>query len=186
MNKSNPQIDREIIFRSQNGDEKAFTELIGKFRISLFSYLVRFCGDRTQAEDLFQETLVKVWNYLPDYRHKNKFAAWLFGIAHNVAIDARRKKKVRELVTYAADLPESESSDQPDAQLLADEIAQIVDAVLQNLPENQRQVFLLRQHGGMSFKEIAVVMKQPLNTVLSHMHYAATKLKKTLREHHVF
>ncbi|MFQ5752870.1 MAG: RNA polymerase sigma factor [bacterium] len=185
MARQNLNIYSEIISRCQKGDELAFTQLINKFQHSLFTYLLRLSGDRGQAEDLFQETLIRVWRYLPRYRHKNKFASWLFGIAHNVTIDAMRKQKVRDMISYTADLPECRSSENADAPIMADEIQREFEKVLQSLPQKQRQVFLLRQHSDMSFKEIAAVMHQPLNTVLSHMHYAASKLKQALSEKNV-
>ncbi len=179
-------LDKDIIIRCQNGDQKAFAEVISKFKLSLFTYLQRLSGDYNEAEDLFQDTLIRVWSYLPRYKHQNKFASWLFSIAHNVTIDSERKKKVRELVYYTDELPEHITTENPDSLLIANEVEREVENVLKSLPKKQRQVFLLRQHSGMSFKEIAEVMQQPLNSVLSHMHYAASKLKKVLKEKNVF
>jgi len=178
-------IEAELIERCKNGDGDAFGHLIGQYRRQLFTYLLRFQGERELAEDLFQETLLKVWKFLPSYSHQSKFATWLFSIAHNVAVDASRRRKAREFVSFAKQLPDRPSESNPVAEMLADETRELLEQALRQLPEKQRQVFLLRQHSGMSFREIAATMNQPLNTVLGHMHYAVSKLKKKLREQDV-
>ncbi len=183
MKRSEDNIEAALIARCRAGDRTAFGELIRPYRTRLMAYLVRYCNDRTLAEDLFQDVLMRVWKYLPGYDHRNRFASWLFGIAHNILIDAGRRKKVREMVTYADTLPEKASTDDPVAQVIAGEMQSLILQVLDTLSENQRRVFLLRQHGDLSFREIAEVMRQPLNTVLGHMHYAVKKMKKALKDH---
>lgn len=181
----NKDLQYKLIADSKNGDEKAFADLIRLYRHNLLNYLWRSCGQKNEAEDLFQETLVKVWQNLSHYDHRKRFAAWLFGIARNVAIDALRKKKVRRVISYTDDLPEFSSTHDAAAILEADEIQAAFLQALAKLPEKQHQVFLLRQHSGMTFKEIAAETGQPLNTVLAHMHYAVNKLKKSMRENDV-
>jgi RNA polymerase sigma-70 factor (ECF subfamily) len=171
-----------LIARSQKGDGDAFGTLIGHYRRRLFTYLVRICGEKELAEDMFQETLYKAWRYLPKYHHKNKFASWLFSLAHNVAIDALRRRKARDMVFYTEEVPECPGATDPSSEVLANEMQKSIEHVLLQLPEKQRQVFLLRQHSDMTFKEISEMLGQPLNTVLSHMHYAVSRLKTILRE----
>lgn len=179
------EIDHALISRCQRGEAGALNQLITRFKLPLFNYLLRLTGNRSDAEDLFQETLIKVWRHLPRYNHQNRFGSWLFGIAHNVAIDSMRKNKVRALLSYTAELPEYASPERPDSQLVVNEVQHEIEKVLQCLPDKQRQVFLLRQHSEMSFKEIATLLGQPLNTVLGHMHYAVSKLRKVLSEKNV-
>ncbi|MFQ5627797.1 MAG: RNA polymerase sigma factor [bacterium] len=167
-------IESELIDRCKKGDGDAFGHLIGQYRRQLFTYLLRFQGERGLAEDLFQETLLKAWKFLPSYHHRSKFTTWLFSIAHNVVVDAMRRQKTRDFVCFAEQLPDRPSESDPAAEVLAGETCEFFEKALQQLPENQRQVFLLRQHSGMSFQDIAVAMNQPLNTVLGHMHYAVS------------
>ncbi len=183
MDRIDDNIDEELIQRCRNGDGVAFEQLIRPYRTRLMSYLVRYCNDRSSAEDLFQDVLLRVWRYLPKYNHRKRFAAWLFGIAHNILIDAKRRRKVREIITYAEAVPEQAVQHDPAAEVIASEMHEVVQHVLDTLPENQRRVFLLRQHGELSFREIADVLQQPLNTVLGHMHYAVKKMKKALDDH---
>jgi RNA polymerase sigma-70 factor (ECF subfamily) len=176
--------DSELIRAYQKGDVEAFEALVRKYQQPLFTFLMRLVGNRQSAEDLFQDTFVRVLRALPNYREDRRFSGWLFGIANNLAIDWLRRRQVRrgrfvedeEALRNAVD---GQSS--TDAALERAELARMLEEALQQLSEKQRQVFLLRQHSDLSFKEIAEQLGEPLNTVLSHMHYAVTKLRKQLR-----
>ncbi len=174
-------MESQLILRCKKGDSRAFGELIKNYRKQLFTYLVRLSGNRDIAEDLMQDTLTKAWTGLARYEEKNKFSSWLFSIAHNIATDAYRKKKVREVITTYDEIPEKNLIVNHQHELESEDLKNAIIALLSQIPEKQRSVFLLRQHSGMSFKEIAETTGEPLNTVLSHMHYAAKKLRKILR-----
>ncbi|KAA3618209.1 MAG: hypothetical protein DWQ05_09225 [Calditrichaeota bacterium] len=175
-------LEYKLISQCWSGDGEAFARLIAKYKQQLLTFLWRMCGDKTQADDLFQETLVKAWRNMPNYDHRNKFAAWLFGIARNVAIDALRRKKIQARIQYTNELPEHTDFRDAASEIEAREMENHLLLAINSLPEKQREVFLLRQHSEMTFKEIARETKQPLNTVLGHMHYAVNKLKKAIRE----
>jgi len=151
------------------------------YRKQLFSYLVRFCGNKMAAEDLFQETLIKVWNGIKSYNEQNKFSSWLFSIAHNVALDYLRSSSVRKSSSLEESYEFSDGNNPHRNYVEKESYKMIMDAV-KELPDKQKNVFLLRQHGGLSFKEIATELDQPLNTVLGHMHYAVSKIRKKLTE----
>jgi RNA polymerase sigma-70 factor (ECF subfamily) len=151
------------------------------YRRQLFSYLLRLCGDKMTAEDLFQETLIKAWNGIKTYNEQNKFASWLFSIAHNVALDHLRSSSIRKSSSLEESYEYSDGNNPHKSFEEKESYKMIMDAV-NDLPNKQKNVFLLRQHGGLSFKEIAKEMDQPLNTVLGHMHYAVSKIKKKLSE----
>ena len=174
--------ENELIRRCQEKDGPAFDALIRRYRKPLFTFFLRFYGEKAMAEDLFQDTLVKVWRALPAFRNTGSFSSWLFSIAHNVARDALRRQKARAHISYRSELPDAPDVHSPADDLVANEIEAMIRHAVQQLPPKQRQVFLLRQHGDLAFKEIAKVTGEPLNTVLSHMRYAVAKLKKALRE----
>lgn len=178
-------MEYQLIIRCKNGDKSAFEQLIKNYKDQLFSYLVRLSESREAAEDLFQETLIKVWTGLPAYREKSRFSSWLFAIAHNLAMDSYRKKKVRRKINDDSDDLLIYSKESHIHEYESREIKMIIMESLKMLPEKQRNVFLLRQHGELSFKEIAEITNQPLNTVLSHMHYAVKKLRIILRDKNV-
>jgi RNA polymerase sigma-70 factor (ECF subfamily) len=179
---SEGKLEKQLLKRCRANDQAAFGSLINIYRKRLFSYLLRLSGNKPLAEDLFQETLIKVWKGLKNYNEQNKFSSWLFSIAHNVAVDSMRSKGVRNKLLYTNDSDSYLSNSDPHSEFTATETKEIIVQAVSELPVNQKQVFLLRQHGGMTFKEIAKTMNQPLNTVLGHMHYAVIKLREMLNE----
>lgn len=171
-----------LIKRCQNREVGAFAPLMNTYRQQLFSYIIKRTGSRETAEDLFQEILIKVWKNLPKYQKKEKFGSWIFSIAHNLTVDSFRKKKVRSIISDTEDLEKISLSEDPFEKVENDEQRKILSDALLQLSEKQKEVFLLRQHGEMTFKEIAAFTNQPINTVLSHMNYAVKKLKRLLRK----
>ena len=171
-----------LIKRCQDREAEAFAPLINMYEQQLFSYLIRRTGNRETAEDLFQEILIKIWRSFPKYQKKEKFGSWVFSIAHNLTVDSFRKKKVRSIVSQTEDLEEIPHTDNPVEKVEKDEQRKMLSNALSQLSEKQKEVFLLRQHGEMTFKEIAAFTNQPINTVLSHMNYAVKKLKRVLRK----
>lgn len=178
-------LEPKLISQCIMGDPHAYSRLIAHYQQNLLTFLTRMCNDKNQAEDLFQETLIKVWRNFPKYDHRHKFSAWLFGIARNVAIDALRKKKVHSVINYTDEVPEYSDPHDVAGEVEAEELHNDLLDAINKLPEKQREIFLLRQHSHMSFREIAAATNQPLNTVLGHMHYAMTKLKKVLRDYDI-
>ena len=132
------------------------------------------------AEDLFQETLIKVWKGFKSYNEQNKFSSWLFSIAHNVAVDSIRRESAKLQFRSFDEVQTFTSDNNPHNTIVEKETNELVMAAVSTLSEKQKQVFLLRQHSGMTFKEISKVTNQPLNTVLGHMHYAVTRIRKKL------
>ena len=161
-------------------DAAAFGKLIQGYRAQLFSYLHRLCGDRMTAEDLFQETLIKVWKGFNSYNERNKFSSWLFSIAHNVAVDSIRRESAKSKVSSFEDVQTLASDNNPHNTFVEKETNELIMEAVSTLSEKQKQVFLLRQHSDMTFKEISEATNQPLNTVLKHMHYAVTGVRKKL------
>lgn len=169
-----------LIERCKNGDSTAFGPLIDLYKRQLYSYLLKICGEKMTAEDLFQETLVKVWRGFKRYNEQNKFSSWLFSIAHNVGMDYHRKQKTRSNEMTTDDLPEQSNNVTPVDEFEAEELKSVINTAVDKLPVRQKRVFLLRQHGNMKFKEIANITGEPLNTVLAHMNYAVKKLRKVI------
>ena len=175
--------DADLVRRFNRGDTGAFEILVRRYQRPVFSFLLRLSGDQDTAEDLFQETMLKVLHGLPDYEERGKFKSWIFGIANRAAVDAwrqgaaQRKCEVQagQAIDGAVDPRET-----PDVSAERSDLATRIDTILRGLPEKQRRVFLLRQQGEMSFREIADSMGEPLNTVIGHMHYAMARLRKIL------
>ncbi len=171
--------EQDLIEKCQDGDPKAFGPLMQIYRRQLYSYLFKLSGDKTEAEDLFQETLIKTWKGIKKYSHNQKFASWFFTIAHNTAMDNLRSRKRNSVITnFEPD--EIYGVSNPHQDLVKKEVKEIINKAVGKLSERQKEVFLLRVHGELTFKEIADITSEPLNTVLSHMHYALGKVKKYL------
>ncbi len=168
-----------LIERCRNGDASAFGPLMQLYRRQLFSYLFKLSGERTQAEDLFQETLIKTWRGIKKYSERQKFSSWLFTIAHNTAMDNLRLRKKEEMIS-GIDPDDLRSPNDTHKQFINDEETRMIEKAIKTLPAKQKEVFLLRIYGEVSFKEIAELTKEPINTVLSHMHYSVKKLKKII------
>lgn len=175
-------IDREIalIERSKRGDQSAFALLMSLHKDKLFGYLFKFSGDKDLAQDWMQDVLIKTWKGMKRYNDQNKFASWFFSIAHNTAIDGLRKQKRKSFEITGDEVEINASGSDPYDKVIHDETKEIIDKIVNTLPIKQKEVFLLRMHAELSFKEIAELTKEPMNTVLSHMHYAVKKLRKEL------
>lgn len=173
--------DSELLQRCRRGETTAFDELYQRYRLPLYSYLNRLVPGRGQvADDLFQQTWMKVLENLDRYSEQQRFVSWLFRIAHNVAVDYLRQDLRHEMVevTEASAVDESVPWAAMDRQVLAAAIEQVT-AVL--APE-QREVLLLRQQG-VGFREIAEIQQTSINTVLGRMHYAVKHLRRRLAEY---
>ena len=176
MNAAHEQI---MIQKCRNGEVAAFGPLIKNYRKQLYSYLLRLSGNREDAEDLFQETLIKTWKGIKRYSEQQKFSSWLFTIAHNTAMDKLRKRNKENMITEIEPDELSHAND-PHKELILKEVGEKIKRAVEQLPFKQKEVFLLRANGEMSFKEISQTTNEPLNTVLSHMHYSIKKIKKFL------
>ena len=172
----------ELIARARDGDERAFAELLSPYREPLFTLLLRELRDRSDAEDVMQEVLFLSWRGLPRYEDRGRFRAWLFTIAYR-ALATHRRAPSRSWIAASEVLPERRSLATPESELEAADLSAQLLATIDALPEKQRRVFLLRQSAGLTFAEIAELMQEPQNTVLSHMNYAMQKIRRTLEKH---
>ncbi len=179
--------DADLVRNYQHGDVKAFDILVTRYRRQLASYLQRMVSDPGAADDLFQDTFFKVIKALPRYKEQGKFSSWLFGIANRLAIDYLRKHKrqtkIMEPVSQenngmpSPDILDTHSPS-PEEDVKQRELQSYLKKAIKRLPVEQRQVLLLREHSGLSFKEIAVMLDCPINTVLGRMRYALLNLRK--------
>lgn len=173
--------EEELINRCRNGDREAFSKLMLSYKDKLYGYIFRFTYSKPTSDDILQDVLIKIWKGFRKYDEKKKFSAWIFTIAHNTIIDHSKTKRNYELMENF-ELLQSASSSNPHESFVKEEREQILEIALISLPEKQREVFVLRKNSGMTFKEIAELTGEPLNTVLGHMHYAVKKLRALFEE----
>ncbi|MFA5205466.1 MAG: sigma-70 family RNA polymerase sigma factor [Lentisphaeria bacterium] len=177
--------EHDLIRRHLDGDTIAFERLYHRWRAPLYGYLNRLLPDQgATVDDLFQQTWLRVVDALPRYHEQQRFAAWLFGIAHNLLLDHHRHQAVSPLAPPGEvpldDLPVT-AGPEPWMAWSARELGDALAAALEQLPPDLREVFLLRRQG-VSFKDIADLQKTGLNTVLGRMHYAVRRLRCWLEE----
>ena len=174
----------ELIRGLQAGRPEAFERLVRDYGDRIYRFVKRLAGERP-AEDLTQEVLIRVHRSIGTYRPEGRFESWLFTIANNLCIDhARRRRPEAPLSDLDADLaPErfAAPSRGPLEAMEEEERRKALLHAVDRLPFEQRQVFLLREEAGLSFREIAEMTGCPLNTALGRMHYAMEALRKSLK-----
>jgi RNA polymerase sigma-70 factor (ECF subfamily) len=180
------QTDEQLMHRFRRGDASAFETLMRRHRTPIHSFLCRLLGDRARAEDLTQETFLRVVKGAGDWEPRALVRTWLFTIARNLAADEARRRVFR-----ATEPLEPEPGGLQGAQAVAPgpapdqaaadaELRPLLEAALAALPAEQREVLLLREHAGLSFPEIAEATGVNENTVKSRMRYALTALRERL------
>lgn len=182
-----PLSDEELARRAGAGDARGFEALVRRFEDRLYSYLAHHVGP-DDAADVFQEVCVKLWTHLGEFDSKQRFIPWLFTIAHRSALDLLKKRSRRAAVPLEAgeagadsrphDFPDPEPG--PERLLESDETRRRVQACLASMPPEQREVFLLREYGTLTFEEIARLQGCPLGTALARMRYAVARLRSEL------
>ncbi len=181
------QPEKAWLAEYRSGDAEALGRMVEHFRRPLYSFILKMMEGRGDVDEVFQEVWFRAIKSLPTYRD-DKFLSWLFRIAHNLIIDrARRAKPMVDIQASSEDgedVIESQLADRkigPELEVSGREIGQRIQAAVQQLPEEQREVFLLRTESDVSFKEIARIQKTSINTALARMHYAVQKLRAELR-----
>jgi RNA polymerase sigma-70 factor (ECF subfamily) len=189
MKNTDPTLEKELIRSYLEGNLSSLQKLIKKYENRLFSYIFMLVKDKQLADDIFQETFIKVINTLKSgrYNDEGKFIQWTMRIAHNLVIDHFRKSKKVSYVDNRYD-----ESDVFDNLFIADQsvedkmvmrqIYKDVRKLMNNLADDQREVLYLRCYAGLSFKEIADQTDVSINTALGRMRYALINIRKMIEE----
>ncbi len=178
--------DRQLINQYLNGDETSLNLLISKYFRRLYSFLFALVNNQKEAEDLTQETFVKVWRGIKKFDQTKNFRTWLFIIGKNCAIDYLRKKKPLLFSALEKDTGSGWlDSLIDDSPLPSEQVERIISNARLNesllkLPLRQRSVISLYYQDGLNFREIAEIMDEPVNTVKSRHHRALAVLKQSL------
>ena len=186
--------DEELALSYVDGNNRAFDLLLSRNQSKLFSYILYVVRDRETAEDVFQETFVKVITKLQEGRYTNsgKFSAWVMRIAHNVIMDWFRDQQMSRVVEANPDndlsnlgsgdglLESNIEMEFVNSQVFAD-----VQVLMNQLPAAQREVVFMRYFQQLSFKEIAEATEVSINTALGRMRYALMNMRRMAREHHI-
>lgn len=185
--------DETLMLAFKAGDVRAFETLVRRHRGAVFNFLFRLSNNRQRAEDLLQETWLKVVRSAGTYEAKAKFTTWVYTIARNLCMDAIRKDGYRKADSLDATVGDGEDERSlgekvaspdatPDRAAHAAALRPVLERSIARLPAEQREVFLLREYHGVQFKDIAEVTGVSENTVKSRMRYALEALRKHLAE----
>lgn len=185
--------DEELAISYVRGNNRAFDELLSRNQSKLFSYILFVVRDEDKANDLFQETFVKVITKLHQGRYvdSGKFGAWIMCIAHNVIMDWYREQRSRNLIepTDENDLSNLSGNEILDSNVenryVNDQIMVDVKNMMNMLPPTQREVVFMRFYQDLSFKEIAETTGVSINTSLGRMRYAILNLRRMSKEHNI-
>lgn len=181
--------DNELVQRFIEGDQNSLEILIHRHKNRVYSYILLIVKNQELAEDVFQETFIKVIRSLKrgKYVENGKFVSWVLRISHNLIIDHFRKEKLQGTVSNESmevDVFNSNkySEDTIEDQMVNSQILSEVKELIKELPEDQQQVIYMRHYMDMSFKEIADQTGVSINTALGRMRYALINLRKLIRQ----
>lgn len=189
MSKQSILNDNELVQRFIAGDQNSLEILIQRHKGRVFSYILLIVKKHELAEDIFQETFIKVIRSLKKgkYTENGKFVSWVLRISHNLIIDHFRKEKLKGIVSNDSldiDIFNSQkfSEDTIEDQMVNTQILSEVKDLIQELPEDQQQVIVMRHYLDLSFKEIAEQTDVSINTALGRMRYALINLRKLVEK----
>ena len=188
--------DELLMMRFQAGDRAAFAGLVRRHKTPIYNFILRLVRSTSAAEDLAQDVFVKVVQSAVDFKHESRFSTWAYTIARNICIDHLRKMAFRQHASL-----DQAQGDAPDGPTLLDrtadahhsaaversvigaEMGRRITRSVEDLPQEQREVFLLREVANLPFKDIAAITGVPENTVKSRMRYALERLQENLSEY---
>lgn len=178
--------DQQLIENYLSGDEKCFEILLERHKSKIYSSIYMFVKDEDQANDIFQEVFIKIIDTLRKgkYNHEGKFLQWAMRIAYNMCVDqfrrGKRYSKVSPTETFDIfDVLESPEENMEGA-LMRNQTHDRIRSLVDQLPEEQREVVILRHYADMSFKEIAGLTRVSINTALGRMRYALINMRKMI------
>lgn len=188
--------DEELMLLYAEGEPRAFEILLARYERPIFNFILRSCRRRDIAEEMTQEVFLRVIRNASGYQERAKFSTWLFTIARNLCIDRARKSSKRRELSLDEPIGSADEGGATFADRLVDESAAVghmsherevflgrLQGALDQLPEEQREVFLLKEVSGLKFREIADLVDAPVPTVKSRMRYALQALRGYLSEY---
>ncbi len=177
--KTEKEIDFELIKAIQNGDMVAFNKMVDRYKDRLMNVIGRMLSSTEEAEDIVQETFIRVYQHRQSFNFQHCFSTWIYTIALNLARNELRKRKKFKFFDIF-DMPGGEAEFAVDPELPS-RLPQVLEAAVKNLPEKYRTAFLLRDVQEMSYEEVAKILSVPLGTVKSRVNRARMILREKLQ-----
>lgn len=181
--------DYELVKRFIKGEQSCFEQIIHRHKNKVFAYISLYIRDQALVEDIFQDTFLKVIQSVKagKYFDNGKFVSWVIRIAHNLIIDHFRRIKQMNTISnddYESDIFNNKNLAENTIEdiLVKKQIHKDVRKIISHLPDDQREVVILRHYAGLSFKEIADLTEVSINTALGRMRYALINMRKIMTE----
>jgi len=188
--------DLTLVRRCRQGDQGAFRSLVERYQKKAYAQALGMLKDKDEAMDIAQEAFVKVYKYLDHFKGDSSFYTWLYRIVANLCLD-RMRRKAGAQSTENREFDETLNQDElstagilstrlgtnPAKSMLRAELAQKIDEALQKIPDKHREILLLRELEGMSYEDLARVLKVPKGTVMSRLFHARAKMQELLSEY---
>jgi len=186
----NREIDHELVLRAQRGDKRAFGLLVDKYQRKLARLLSRMVRDQSEIEDIVQDTFIKAYRALPNFRGDSAFYTWLYRIGINTAKNYLVSMGRRPTVSTGIEIEDAENFEDgdelrtmetPESSMMTKQIAETVNLAVASLPEELRTAITLREIEGLSYEEIATIMNCPIGTVRSRIFRARDTISLKLK-----
>lgn len=181
-----PVTDEALIIAFLNGNTDAFNTLVTRWRKPIYNFVLRYAADRDSADDLTQQTFIRAYQGLRKLDKPTRFSSWLYRIALNAARDAGRSNQRHSMVSTSDEVVANELRvspfSHPDQIAHRRDLRDVLSRALQEIPEEQRVVVIMKEYQGLKFREIAEAMEIPINTVKSRLYYGLNSLKKLFEE----
>lgn len=191
MRKALQLTDKELINNYLAGDDKAFEVLLNRHKDKIYTSIYLFVKEDSLAQDIFQDVFIKIIDTLRKgrYNHEGKFLQWAMRIAYNMCVDHFRRSKRRTMIQPTDTFDIFDVLENPDLnkedEMIKTQVHDRIRALVDKLPEEQREVVILRHYADMSFKEIAALTRVSINTALGRMRYALINIRKMVEEQNV-
>jgi len=189
---ANVQIPDALLVKSYvAGDENALASLIKRHQSKIYGFIYSKVGDRDVSEDIFQDTFIKVIKTLKSnsYNEEGKFLPWVMRIAHNLIVDYFRKNKkmpmFRETEEFSIFSIMTDNNPNIEAQMITSQVENDLQKLIDELPNDQKEVLVMRIYQDLSFKEISELTGVSINTALGRMRYALMNLRKVIEKHQI-
>ncbi len=175
--------DKEIlkIYREANRQEYAFNLLIVKYKERLYWHIRKLASSHEDTDDLLQNTFVKIWKYLPDFREESKLYTWIYRIATNEALTFLQKKRAKAALSLSDYDSYLENSLVSDSSFNGDKLQMALHKAILKLPDKQRAVFNMRYFQEMKYEEISEVMETSVGSLKASYHHAYQKIKTQIQ-----
>ncbi len=175
--------DLELVERINKGDNAAFNQLVKRYQERVYWQARRTTGSHEDADDIVQEVFIRVYDGLKKFRAESSFSTWLYRITMNVALNAVRKKRIKDFIPYDDILSEILPSDyETDRNLQQQEYQTVLEKAIQVLPARQRMVFVMRYHDELPFEEIATKLKRSVGGTKANYFHALKKISEFMKK----